>query len=238
MIYAKKNRAGGFGVSTLDSARAGDKNESYQQTQERVEKGARADDKIERRNNGARICPMRFEATVRQGPNAEQFSLEGSLQLKYTGDESEVDGKLTLDSGGKIPVQGQIFSRAAGLTLEVAESATLVGVGNMFPAHGAQCTSFTGGGIFSGPDAADAGSWAVSNCVPDINSFFGQCVPVTCNPTIAGASFNNKGRFTFNAGGSCEQSGATLTVQKTDGSGTAGTFPLAFGETGTRRVGR
>ncbi|PYS89575.1 MAG: hypothetical protein DMF64_17240, partial [Acidobacteria bacterium] len=46
--------------------------------------------------HGLTLCPLQFEATVHQGPNAEKFSLTGVLDLKAEGTNGALDGALVL----------------------------------------------------------------------------------------------------------------------------------------------
>src|ERR1051326_4519525 len=156
-----------------------------------------------------RLCSLRFEATVHSGPNAEKFSLHGTLTLEASGPFGEVDGVLVTDPpSSRVPAHGQILGRAANLIFDIGDNVEVNGVGTMLPMRGTRgCVVLEGGGVFAGPNDADLGTW--------LTSLFGSGGgSTTCSvPAILSPSLNSVGRIVMQSGGSCITiPGATVTV--------------------------
>lgn len=103
-------------------------------------------------------CRTRFEAVVRRGPSAG-LVLRGVLELLVERSGGINEGALTFQDGTRAPVVGQANGRAINLLFRLAAGRTLIGVGTLendiLTCRGA------GGGIFTGPLAADVGDWAL-----------------------------------------------------------------------------
>jgi|GEM_PF-6167339 len=183
------------------------------------------------------FCPIAFEATVHQGPNAEKLSLTGTLHLIRKGNEGEVDGFLRLETGFEVPVFGQINGRAANLLFDLGNDVFIVGTGTMLQSLSDEgCLNLKGGGVFAGPHPADVGSWGIGSTFGTGGGGGGTvCSPAM--PIIQSPAFNSVGRIRMNGGGSCIQSGATVKVQVPFSTTTYGPFPLQFDSSGAFLVG-
>src|SRR5437868_593721 len=167
------------------------------------------------------LCPLRFEGTVHQGANAEKFSLIGVLDLRVASSNGKLDGYLVLDTGFRVPAHGQLNGRAINFLFDLGSDVSVIGIGTVLTSRGEHgCLSLKGGGIFTGPNQSDVGSWLIS--------FFGgggggsNCTtPIIKNPT-----FNANGRLKMENAGSCIMDGATLTVKVPFSTTTHGPFSL------------
>jgi hypothetical protein len=113
------------------------------------------------------ICIASFEATVRQGPDAET-SYAGTLALGIGPSGAIDEGVLVTDDGASIAVVGQANGHAINLLFTIADGQYLFGVGT---AAGdlAECNGVldgTMGGPFVGPQAADGGDWIIQLIPP------------------------------------------------------------------------
>ena|SRR5205085_1599902 len=181
---------------------------------------------------GLALCPLQFEATVHQGPNAEKFSLTGVLDLKAEGTNGALDGALVLDTGFRLPLHGQLNGRAVNFILALSDDVSLNGVGTVLTSRGEHgCLILDGGGVFIGPNKDDVGSW--------LTCFFCNTGGgSTCTtPIIKSPTFNDKGRIEMQIAGSCIMPGATLTITAPFSPVTYGPFALQSDSSGVFLIG-
>lgn len=140
-------------------------------------------------NNDANpaVCRRAFEATVRNGPDANA-AVMGTLVLTQTS-ATTVTGYVdpgAPDDGGtlpasvirqRVPVTGTIAGNQLTMTFTLPDGRTMQGTGTL-PSSGWSCPNELTGGL-TGPGAGDTGDWRVTVTVRVCTTILGVEVCVT-----------------------------------------------------------